>query len=105
MSFQSDIEIWADVLRNMNVDKTAMQELFLLAQHSNSGYQEANSIVGKLLKKAADQEELAKPSAFVHRCVTNARSAIGSWTWEVHGKCAGSSGSASSTSKGWTRRG
>ncbi len=73
VTFDRDATRWDDILKEHGVDSTARQELFCLAQFSEHGYREANSIMAKLLKKAADGERLGNISGFVHRCVLNAR--------------------------------
>ena len=50
--------------------------LIALSQLSPKGYEEAISIVGKLLKGVSDGTAIGNYSAFVHRCVENARRAI-----------------------------
>ena len=55
------------------------EELFLLSQRNQQGYEAANDIIGKLLKKRSDAQTswsggaggaLSNASAFVHSCVT-----------------------------------
>ena len=98
-TFSRDASVWVDVLSDAGVDKVARQELFLLAQHSDAGFGEANSIIGKLLKKAADRDLPRNASAFVHSCVCKARGDIGSWSYY------GGSSSSSSAPKGGKGKG
>ena len=94
-TFNRDPSVWVEVLATAGVDTVARQELFLLAQHSDAGFTEANSIIGKLLKKQADREECRNVSAFVHTCVCKARGNIGSWNYRP-----GQGGSSSSARGG-----
>lgn len=73
VTFEQNPQAWNKILKHNSVDLVARQELFLLAQHSQAGWEHANTIVGKLLKKQADNERLGNASGFVHRCVHNAR--------------------------------
>ena len=75
-TFDRRVEVWNDTLITWSIDTTARMELFLLAQHSDDGYKEANAVIAKLLKKKSDNETMKNPSAFVHACVQNARSLI-----------------------------
>jgi hypothetical protein len=79
VTFGCDPHVWNDLMMEMGVDGTARAELFLLAQHSQRGYEACNSIIGKLLKKKADQEFVGNPSGFVHRAVCNARGTLQAW--------------------------
>ena len=97
---ERNVMVWADVLRNAGCDETSRQELFLLAQHSDDGFKEANSIIGKILKKRSDKEVVANMSGFVHSCVRNARNEIGSWRFSGDS----SSGAKKSRSGGRGRR-
>ena len=78
-----DATVWASTLHEFGADRTARQELFLLAQHSTGGFQEANSIISKLLKKRADHEDIRNVSAFIHKCVCNSRAELGSWSFDA----------------------
>ena len=65
---------WVDLLKEMQVDKTAQQALFLLSQFKGkSGIDEANLIISQLLKKKRQGEYMPNPSGFVHKAVTTAR--------------------------------
>ena len=77
VSFDRRPEVWADVLKDIGVDATAGQDLFLLATHSDGGWQAANAIMAKLVKKKRDGEDFRNVSGFVHRCVLNARNELG----------------------------
>ena len=57
------------VCSQWGVDRWAIEMLFQLSQHSIHGYEEANSIVWKLVKKRADYDNLRNHSAFVKTCV------------------------------------
>ena len=77
MSFEPDPKRWANVLsEEFNCDRTSIQELFCLAQHSDEGWKAANLIISKLLKKRSDHEEIRNPSAFVHSCAKSARHSL-----------------------------
>ena len=54
-------------------ERATVMDLVMLAQLSVVGYEEANSIISKLIKKMSDGERLNNPSAFVHECVNKAR--------------------------------
>ena len=83
LSQQSGLPEWATFGRNPaawlrfleihGVDEVARQSVFLLAQHSEKGFQKANEVIGKILKKFADGVLITNPSGFVHRCCQNAR--------------------------------
>ena len=69
--------MWHDTLINrFRCDETSLMQLIALSQHSGAGFEQANSIVGKLLKGVSDGTTIGNYSAFVHRCVENARRAI-----------------------------
>ena len=53
-------------------DRSAVGMLYDLSMHSIHGYEEANSVVWKLVKKKADYEHIRNHSAFVKSCVDNA---------------------------------
>ena len=72
-TFEPNVEVWYAFLNQLGCDEFAIQDLFALAQVSKSGRELANAVIHKLLKKLQDNEELRKPSAFVHVCVKNAR--------------------------------
>ena len=66
--------MWDKTLENtFRVDDGARMSLALLAQMSEQGYLEANSIICKLIKKVAGGRAFDTPSAFVHSSVRNAR--------------------------------
>ena len=89
------------------VYKVARQSLFCLAQHSEQGFQEANALIHKLLKKRADNTPLDNPSGFVTKCSFNARAAMsqasGTEWWGTAPKST-SSWSGSDRDRGWTSR-
>ena len=68
-----DVVQWIDVLNKWGIDATSRMELILLGQLSAAGAEQANWIVSKLLKKAADGDVLQNPSAFLHSAVMKAR--------------------------------
>ena len=69
--------MWYDALEhNFRVDMGARMELTLLAQLSEPGYWEANSIISKLTKKVSDGQTFGNPSAFVHKSCKNARESL-----------------------------
>ena len=92
ITFSSDPEVWSKFLDEAGVDVTAKQELFLLCQHSKEGYEHGNSIIAKILKKRADREAISNISGFVHRCVVNARSQMGSWAFRSSASSSGGKG-------------
>ena len=73
VTFNQDAKVWRSYLEKMNVDESAQQSLFLLAQSSPDNYWEANSIISKLIKKVIDGRELRNPSGFVFSSVLNVR--------------------------------
>jgi len=72
-------DAWSSALKEWNVDEAARKGLFLLSQRSPWGFEMANDIVSKLIKKQADDETLRKPSAFVHTACKNARESMMTW--------------------------
>ena len=75
-TFGQNPATWFRFLETHGVDEVARQTLFLLAQHSETGFQKANEVIGKILKKMADGVHLNNPSGFVHRCCQNARNEL-----------------------------
>jgi hypothetical protein len=75
-SLDFSVEKWVATLRNFGVDDLAQKSLFLLAQLGDEGAKKANSVVAKLLKKAADGEQINNASAMVHSCCKSARHQI-----------------------------
>ena len=73
---RGDPKVWMEILDDWHVDTTAKQALFLLAQYSEAGAMEANTIINKLHKKAGDGSMLANPSSFIHKCCCNAWTAL-----------------------------
>ena len=71
-----DLKHWVQTLELADVDKTSVQELFLLAQLGKEGAYEANRIISKILKKQADGVVLRNASAFVHAAVHGARNVM-----------------------------
>ena len=72
-SFEPRIELWEETLEAWGVDDRARQSLYLLAQHSREGYELANDIVSKLVKKIADRMWAHNPSGFAQTAARNAR--------------------------------
>ena len=60
------------LIERHHVDLPAIEKLDRLSNHSIHGYEEANSIVWKLVKKRADRTPADNPSAFVQSSVANA---------------------------------
>ena len=60
------------LIERHHVDLLAIEKLDRLSNHSIHGYEEANSIVWKLVKKHADKTPVTNASAFVQQCVANA---------------------------------
>lgn len=72
-----DAEVWWEVLDELDVDDEATRQLFALAQYNEDGRLSANSIIGKLLKRASDRIHYHTTiSAFVASSVTKARESI-----------------------------
>ena len=64
---------WMRLLHErFNVDRAAIVKLDSLSSHSIHGYEEANSIVWKIVKKKADFAQVKNHAAFVKSCVDNA---------------------------------
>lgn len=72
-SFEPRVELWEETLEAWGIDDRARQALYLLAQHSREGYELANDIVSKLVKKIADRMWAHNPSGFVQTATRNAR--------------------------------
>ena len=72
-TLEPDVRKWYSVLKELKYDDLSIQELYLLAQHSPIGYQEANTIISKLLKKAADKVEIGSPGAYLHAAILKVR--------------------------------
>ena len=60
------------LIDRFHVDRSAIVMLDALSIHSIHGYEEANSIVWKIVKKKADWTPVQNHAAFVKRCVDNA---------------------------------
>ena len=72
-TFDRDVEKWWELLDYYDVDEPGRASLFALAQHSDKGYEAANDLIGKLVKKWADNVAVRNPSGFIHSSVLNAR--------------------------------
>ena len=76
-TFDRDVTVWWNLLEFWRVDTKARESLFALAQHSEKGYEAANELIGKLLKKKNDGATFtSSASAFVFSCVLNARNRV-----------------------------
>ena len=80
-SFSWDVESWVGLRGEIGADRTAQQELFLLAQAGEGGKTAANNIVAKILKKKADNEVVYSWSKFLHSCCLNARHKLDHQGW------------------------
>ena len=80
-TFEPRIEVWTNVLMEFGVDLQARQSLFDLADHSRDGYESANDVVSKLLKKQADRAWPGNPSGFITRCALDARGRLPPRAW------------------------
>ena len=66
---RNTLEVWYDeLIDTFQCDEVAICELLLLAQLSDAGYIEANSVISQLFKSKSDNRPIANPSAFMHRC-------------------------------------
>ena len=76
-TFDRDATVWKQELERAGVDDNSQRVLFLLAQHSHQGHQEANRILHKLFKdpreKGKGGSRVGNVSAFVSVAVRNAR--------------------------------
>ena len=76
-TFERDPRVWWEILDWWHIDHDARAQLFSLAQHSDKGHEEANELIGKLLKKKADKTEFrSNASAFIYSSVLYARAHI-----------------------------
>ena len=75
-SFDPDPTAWMELLTECGIDKLAQQSLFLLGQMSPQGWEEANTLLGKLIRNKDGQEWLENPSKFIHKCCCNARTKL-----------------------------
>ena len=71
---------WSEVLTDCyHLDKESQHEIWLLAQHSEGGAEDANIIVSKLVHKRIVGDVLDNPSAFVHTACRHAYKRLGTW--------------------------
>ena len=99
VTFARDPSAWDDVLRAHGADDVSRQSLFLLAQLSEGGFQEANHIIAKLLKQAGHKDGkgkggFEKVSAFISVACKNARQRLqqdSSSSWHGWNRHSGSS--------------
>ena len=76
-TFERHPNVWWEILDWWHIDQDARAQLFSLAQHSDKGREEANELIGKLLKKKADKTEFkSNASAFIYSSVLYARAHI-----------------------------
>jgi hypothetical protein len=76
-TLERDVRVWWSIFDHWALDVEARESLFALAQHSDQGYEAANELVGKLLKKKNDRSIFnTSASAFVFSSVLNARAII-----------------------------
>ena len=69
--------MWYDALMyDFGCDRSSIMGLVALAQAGPQGYTEANSIIGKIIKKDNDAIVLDNASAFLATGVKNARHAM-----------------------------
>ena len=80
-SFTFAVEHWVGLLVEIGADRTAQQELSLLAQDGEARATAANHIFSKILKKHADKEKVRSWSKFVHSCCKNARHQLEHQRW------------------------
>ena len=74
------IESWYEELNyDFVVDREAMNQMLLLAQHSDRGYEAVNSLIDKLYKKKRTGEKIDNASAFICKGLRKAREAIDPW--------------------------
>ena len=74
---RNHVEVWYDELvGRFGCDRDSIRGLYGLAQLSQRGYEEANSIVWKMFKKVCDKEHIGNPSAFLHNSVNLASNAL-----------------------------
>ena len=66
-SFAAWVHNWREVLKDWSVDNNSYKELFLLAQMGEKGADEANAVIGKLIKKRSDKAIFNNVSAWPHR--------------------------------------
>ena len=72
------IELWFDEL-NYDLDQDAMNQMLLLAQHSDKGYEAVNSLIDKLFLKKRKGEVIENHSAFICKGPRTARERIDPW--------------------------
>ena len=71
------LAMWAPVLADkFGCDEESIMELACLAQLSPAGYEGANTVVSKMLKKLSDGETFNNPSFFLHSACLAARHRI-----------------------------
>lgn len=102
MTFERDVTVWRQTLEEWGCDESAIKTVFLLAQHSSAGYEAANGVVAKLLKKKANAIEVRNPSAFIHSCAQKARHVLESSLYNtsiaLEADCGGESATEPSSS-------
>ena len=73
------IEDWLVDLETLKVDKAARMQLVSLARMSEQGFNEAEHVISKLLKKVGEGRAADNLSVFVMTGCQNARKDIDSW--------------------------
>ena len=68
-----DPRVWYPILVSHGLDELALQQLYLLSQHSPWGYAEANTIIEGLLD---DHVGVARPKFWTHKAITTARTRL-----------------------------
>ena len=90
VTFQRDAHNWYHELAGAGVDEPSIRVLFLLSQHSDRGWQEANRIIHKIFKDTAGKGKAKgkgfdNVSAFVSKAVNNARRELDHEEWYSSG--------------------
>ena len=70
---RNDPSVWSDVLHGIGVDTESMTELFAMAQRDDRGWQDANDLIGKLLKFQSTGKSVQNPSAWLHSAILKKR--------------------------------
>ena len=87
-TFQRDAHTWYHELTRAGVDDKSCRVLFLLSQHSDRGWQEANRIIHKIFKNTYGKSTVKgfdNVSAFVSKAVNNARRQLDHEDWYAKG--------------------
>lgn len=73
MTTKFDVMAWKETLDEYEVDTSAQQELFLLAQYSDEGSRHANSVIAHFMKAVSDGRDIRNPSGFIHSSCLKSR--------------------------------